>query len=80
MKALRARSKCVEPTQAGFSPSVFSDDRDAFETGLHPAAHGAVPQLHAGAGGGVRALGVDQKLFIKRVFLRLLSRGDVRFQ
>ncbi len=29
--------------QAGLSPSVFSDDRDALGTRLQPAAHGAVP-------------------------------------
>ena len=28
--------------------------------------------------GGVRALGVDQKLFIKTVFLKILSRGNIR--
>ncbi len=29
--------------QAGLSPPVLSDDRYALGTGLHPAAHGAVP-------------------------------------
>ncbi len=64
--------------QAGLPPPVFSYDRYALGTGLHPAAHSAVPQLHAGTGGSVRALDVDQELFIKGVFLKMLSRRNVR--
>ena len=54
------------------------NEGDPLGTGFHPPPHGVVPQFHAGAGGGVRALGVDQKLFIKAVFLKILSRGNVR--
>ena len=45
----------------------------------HIAAHGLVPQVILGAGRGVRALLVDHKLLIVRVFLKLFSRGNVRF-
>ncbi len=69
----------IDILQTGLAPLVFSDDCDALGTGLDPAAHGAIPQFHAGAGGGVRALGVDQELFIKWVLLKILSRGNVRF-
>ena len=66
--------------QGGPAPSVFSDEGDTLGTGFDPPPHGFVPQLHAGAGGGVRALGVDQKLFIEGIFLELLSRRIVRFR
>ena len=42
------------PTSAG------PNESDPLGAGLHPPPHSVVPQLHAGAGGGVRALGVDQ--------------------
>jgi len=45
------------------------NEGDPLGTGFHPPPHGVVPQLHAGAGGGIRALGIDQKLFIKAVFI-----------
>ena len=64
--------------QARPSTRISPNEGDPLGTGLHPPPHGIVPQLHTGAGGGVRALGVDQKLFIKAVFLKLLSRGNVR--
>ena len=59
----------IDILQTGLAPLVFSDDCDALGTGLDPAAHGAIPQFHGGAGGGVRALGIDQKLFIKWVLV-----------
>ena len=55
--------------QRGPSPSVLTDERDPLGAGPHPAPHGVVPQLHAGAGGGVRALGVDQKLLVEGIFI-----------
>lgn len=54
--------------QGGPAPPVLADEGDALGTGLHPAPHGIVPQLHAGAGGGVGPLGVDQELFVKGIF------------
>ena len=67
----------VDIFQTGLAPLVFADDRDTFGTGLDPTAHGAVPQFHAGAGGGVRALGIDQELFIKRVLVEPGGRVQV---
>ena len=67
----------VDILQTGLAPPVLSDDCDALGTGLDPAAHGAVPQFHAGAGGGVRALGVDQELFIKRVLIEPGGRVQI---
>ena len=55
--------------QIGPAPPVLVNEGDTLGTGLHPAPHGFIPQLHAGAGGGVRALGVDQELVVKRVFV-----------
>ncbi len=49
------------------APSVFMDQSNALGTRLHPSPHGFIPQLHAGTGSGVRALGVDQKLVIERI-------------
>ena len=46
--------------QMGFAAGILPNERDAFRTGLHPAPHGFIPQLHAGAGSSVRALGMDQ--------------------
>ncbi|MCI9069016.1 MAG: hypothetical protein HFI65_10265 [Lachnospiraceae bacterium] len=54
--------------QGGPTPPVLADEGNALGAGLHPPPHGVVPQLHAGAGGGVRALGVDQELFVKGIF------------
>ena len=46
--------------QMGPAAGVLPNERDALRTGLHPAPHGFIPQFHAGAGGSVRALGIDQ--------------------
>ena len=54
--------------QGGPTPPVLADEGDALGAGLHPPPHGVVPQLHAGAGGGVGPLGVDQELFVKGIF------------
>jgi len=55
--------------QPGSAVRVFADQGDAFGARFHPAPHPLIPQLHAGAGRGVRALGVDQELFIKGIFI-----------
>ena len=55
--------------QARPSTRTSPNEGDPLGAGLYPPPHGVVPQLHAGAGGGVRALGVDQKLLIKTVFI-----------
>ena len=55
--------------QRGPAPLVSADESNALGAGFHPPPHGFIPQLHAGAGGGVRALGIDQKLLIKRIFI-----------
>jgi hypothetical protein len=57
--------------QLGLAPLVLPNEGDALGAGFHPPPHGFIPQLHAGAGGGIRALGVDQKLFIKTVFIEM---------
>ena len=66
--------------QMRLAPLVLPNQGNALGAGFHPPPHGFIPQLHAGAGGGIRALGVNQKLFIKTVFLKLLSRGNVRLE
>jgi len=55
--------------QPGPAAAVLVDEGDALGAGFHPPPHGVIPQFHAGAGGGVRALGVDQKLVVKRIFV-----------
>ena len=67
----------VDILQIRLTPPVLSDDCDALGTGLHPAPHGIVPQLHAGAGGGVGPLGVDQELFVKGIFVEPGGRVQV---
>ena len=56
--------------QMRLAPLVLPNQGNALGAGFHPPPHGVVPQLHAGAGGGIRALGIDQKLFIKAVFIK----------
>ena len=65
--------------QAGPAAAILMNERDALRTRLHPPPHGIVPQLHAGAVGGIRALGVEQELVVEGVFLKLLSRRNLRF-
>ena len=65
--------------QPGLAAAVLVDQGDAFGIGLYPPPHCPIPQLHAGAGRGIRALGIDQKLVVERVFLKPLSRRNVRF-
>ncbi len=58
--------------------AVLADQGNALGERLYPPPHGPVPQLHTGTGGGVRALGVNEELVIEGVFLKMLSRGNVR--
>ena len=69
----------IDIPQFGLAPRVFCNQGNPRGPGLDPAAHGIVPQLHLRTGGSVRALRVDQQLLIKTVFLKMLSRGNVRF-
>ena len=55
--------------QPGPAAAVFADQGDTLGSGLYPAPHGIIPQLHAGAGDSIRALGVDQELIVERVFI-----------
>ena len=68
----------IDIPQFGLAPRVFCNQGNPRGPGLDPAAHGIVPQLHLRTGGSVRALRVDQQLLIKTVFLKMLSRGNVR--
>jgi len=63
--------------QAGFPTPVFSYDRNTLGTGFHPAAHCAIPQLHAGTGGGIGPLGINQELFIKGIFVNAGGRRQI---
>lgn len=58
---------------------ILVNQGNAFGARFNPAAHPVIPKFHAGTGGSVRTLGINQKLVVKRVFLMLLSRGIVRF-
>jgi hypothetical protein len=42
---------------------------NAFGAGFNPAAHPVIPKFHAGTGDGIRTLGINQKLVVKRVFI-----------
>ena len=43
-------------------------------------AHSLVPEVVFRAGGSVRPLGVNHQLFREGIFLKMLSRGNVRFE
>jgi hypothetical protein len=63
--------------------SVFAgagvDEGNALSPPHHIPAHLLVPEVIVCTGGGLRALGVDKKLFVKWIFLKILSRGNVKF-
>ena len=63
--------------------SVFAgagvDEGNALGPPHHIPAHLLVPEVIVCTGGGLRALGVDKKLFVKWIFLKILSRGNVKF-
>ncbi len=54
------------------------DDGDARGPPTHIPAHPLIPEIIFRAGGGVGPLGVNQELLGVRIFLKLLSRGNVR--
>lgn len=57
-------------------PAVpLPDEGDPLAARLDPAAHGVVPQPHLRAGRCVRALGKDEKLFIKGVLIEPCGGG-----
>lgn len=59
-------------------PGVI-DKGDAFRTPANITPHPLVPQFVVRAGRGFGALGIDHELLVVGVFLKLLSRGNVRF-
>lgn len=56
------------------------DDGDTHSAPPHIPAHLVLPGVVLGAGGGVGPLGMDQELLRERIFLKMLSRGNVRFE
>ncbi|NBI10615.1 hypothetical protein D1641_11415 [Colidextribacter sp. OB.20] len=54
------------------------DDGDTRGSPPHIPAHPLVPEIIFRAGGSVGPLGVNQELFGVRIFLKMLSRGNVR--
>ena len=64
--------------QPGPVPGIVHQG-DALGTAPDIAAHLVVPQVILRTGGSVRALGVDHQLVMEGVFLKMLSRGNVRF-
>lgn len=63
--------------QAGSASAVLADEGNALSARFHPAPHPLIPQLHTGAGGGIRALGVDEELFVKRIFIETGGRLQI---
>ena len=55
-------------TQPGPVPGIIHQG-DALGSAPHIPAHAVVPQVVLGAGGGVRALGVDHQLLMERIFV-----------
>jgi exopolysaccharide biosynthesis predicted pyruvyltransferase EpsI len=43
------------------------------------AAHPLIPEVPLRAGGGFGPLGIDHQLLREGIFLKILSRGNVRF-
>ena len=62
--------------QAGESAG-FVQQSDALGTPAHIAVHPVVPDVEVGAGGGIRALGVDHELVRKRVLVQPGRSGQV---
>ena len=58
--------------------SAVVDNGDARSAPPYIPAHPLVPEIIFRAGGGIGPLGVDQELFRVRIFLKILSRGNVR--
>ncbi|WP_242700232.1 hypothetical protein [Faecalibacterium sp. Marseille-Q3530] len=55
----------------------FVQQGDAFGTTAHIAVHSIVPDVKVGAGGGIRALGVDHQLVRKGVLVQSRCGGQV---
>ena len=64
--------------QKRFAAAVV-DDGDARRTPAYIPAHPFFPGVVLGTGGGVGPLGIDQELLRERIFLKLLSRRNLRF-
>lgn len=58
----------------------LADQGNPFGTWLYPAAHVLVPQIHAGAGSGVRALCKDEQLVVKWIFVEPGSGVQIAFE
>ncbi len=63
--------------QKRFAAAVV-DDGNAHSAPPHIPPHLLLPGVVPGAGGGVGPLGVDQELLRERIFLKMLSRENVR--
>ena len=50
--------------------------RDTLGAAPDVAAHAVVPQVVFGAGGGIRALGVDHQLLMERIFVETGDGGE----
>ena len=56
--------------------SIITEHGNAFRTAIDPAAKLPVPAFHFQNGGCVRALGINQDLFIKRAFVVIAGRTE----
>ena len=61
--------------QPGPVPGIIHQG-DALGPAPHIPAHAVVPQVVLGAGGGVRALGVDHQLLMERIFVKPGGGGE----
>ena len=61
--------------QSGPVPGIIHQG-DALGPAPHIPAHAVVPQVVLGAGGSVRALGVDHQLFMERIFVEAGGGGE----
>lgn len=56
---------------------ILANERDALGAGLDPPAHPLIPQFKAGAGCGVGALGINQELVVKGIFVETRTRVQI---
>ena len=61
--------------QPGPVPGIIHQG-DTLGPAPHIPAHAVVPQVVLGAGGGIRALGVDHHLFMERIFVKPGGGGE----
>ena len=59
------------------SASVFLNQGNALRLWFDPSVHGFVPQLHAGAGGSVGPLGMNQELIVKGILIEAGGRVQI---